>query len=162
MSKKIEIETLKYILARNIDEQRTVAGILNEIDLELQAEEAEKEEKPPPIKKQFVVLVSDPLGALVDKDLVGWVLQIPEDSSVATAAERIRRAAYEYNTTPKGARMRVRTIGEACEVVPARFLKGEDVWVKTKTPVMVVPVRNFIAKRGWVTNGTKNADAKGR
>ena len=141
---KIDIETLRFILQRNETDIRKVAEIMNEVELELKAEEEERALRPPPVKKQFVMLVSDSDGLLEDKDLVGWVAQIPEDDSVATTAGRIHSAAYEYNATPKGARMPVETVGEACEVVSAKLFKEQNVWIKSKTPLLVVPVNNAI------------------
>ena len=141
---KIDIETLRFILQRNETDVRKIAEIMNEIELELKAEEEEKALRPPPIKKQFVMLVSDPDGVLQDKDMVGWIAQIPEDDNVATAASRIHSAAYEYNSTPKGTRMPVETIGEACEVVPAKLFKEQNTWIKYKTPLLIIPVKNKI------------------
>jgi hypothetical protein len=141
---KIDVETLKFILQRNEPDIRKVADIMSEIEMELKAEEEEKANRPPPIKKQFSIVVSDADGLLAGKDLTGWVLQIPENDSVSIAPERLISAAYEFNTTPKGRRMPVETIGEACEVVSAKILKEHNIWVKTKAPVLVVPVSNKI------------------
>ena len=141
---KIDVETLKFILQRNEPDIRKVAGIMQEVEMELKAEEEEKANRPPAIKKQFVMLVSDPDGNLAGKDMTGWVVQIPEDDSVATTPTKIISAAYEFNTTPKGRRMPVETIGEACEVVTAKLFKEQKVWVKTKTPLLIVPVANKI------------------
>ena len=112
--------------------------------MELKAEEEEKANRPPPIKKQFSIILSDADGALKDKDIVGWVVQIPEDDSVSAAPSKIISAAYEFNTTPKGRRMPVETIGEACEAVSAKIFKEQNIWVKTKVPVLAVPVDNKI------------------
>ncbi len=141
---KIDIETLRFILQRNESDIRKVAEIMNEVELELKAEEEERALRPPPVKKQFVMLVSDPEGILDKKDMVGWIAQIPEDDSIATTASRIHSAAYEYNATPKGTRMPVETVGEACEVVSAKLFKEQNVWVKSKTPLLIVPVENKI------------------
>ena len=141
---KIDVDTLKFILQRNEPDIRKVADIMQDIELELKAQEEEKANRPPPVKKQFTVLLSDPDGSLAAKDITGWVVQIPEEESPATTAERIIRAAYEFNTTPKGRRMPVKTIGEACEVVTAKLLKEQQVWVKTKTPVLALAVNNEI------------------
>lgn len=141
---KIDIETLRFILQRNESDIRKVAEIMNEIELELKAEEEERALRPPPVKKQFVMLVSDSEGVLDEKDMVGWIAQIPEDDSIATTAGRIHSAAYEYNATPKGARMPVETVGEACEVVQAKLFKEQNVWVKSKTPLLIVPINNKI------------------
>ena len=103
-------------------------------------------DKPPAVKKQFVVLVSDPDGKMPKHDFVAWVLQIPENESVATTQDRIFRSSYDYNTTKKGQLLPVKTVGEAIENVPAKFFKEADVWVKTKTPVLVLKSDNQIPK----------------
>ncbi|MGB0744710.1 MAG: hypothetical protein ACPGSB_09305 [Opitutales bacterium] len=141
---KIDIETLKFILQRNETDIRKINEIMQDIEMELKAEEEERANRPPPVKKQFSIVLSDNEGILEDKDLTGWVVQIPEDDSVTVAPERIIRAAYEYNTTPKGRRMPVQTIGEACEAVTAKFFKEQNIWVKTKVPVLAVATPNQI------------------
>ena len=139
---KVDIDLVKMVLQRNNLDVRQVSQILEDINVEAAAQV--DEEKPPPVKKQFSILLSDPDGALDGKDLVGWVLQIPEEDSPHVAEERIFRSAYEFNTTPKGRRMHVKTVGEACEVVSARIFKEQKVWVKTKEPVIALTTRNKI------------------
>lgn len=141
---KIDVETLKFIVQRNEPDIRKVNEIMQEVEQELKAEEEERANRPPAVKKQFAVIISDPEGDLSDKDLTGWVVQIPEDDSVTVAPERIHRAAYEFNTTPKGRRMPVETVGEACEAVTAKFFKEQGVWIKTKIPVLAVTCPNKI------------------
>lgn len=141
---KVDLDIVKYVLERTEPlETRQIAGIIEQITKEQQMLDAEKP-KEPAVKKQFVMIVSDPHGELPEKDYVGWVVQIPEDDSPATTEERIHRAAYEFNTTPKGRRMPVETIGEACEAVSARIFKEEQIWVKTKEPVLLVKSNNKI------------------
>ena len=91
---KIDVETLKFILQRNETDIRKINDIMQEIQLELKAEEEERANRPPPVKKQFSIVLADNEGILEDKDLTGWVVQIPEDDSVTVAPERIIRAAY--------------------------------------------------------------------
>ena len=141
---KIDLDTLKFILQQNEPDEKTRADILKAIELELLAEEEEKALKPPAVKKQNVIMISDPNGELRDKDIVGWIAQIPEDDDILETVPRIHRAAYEFNTTPKGIRMPVETVGEACEVIQAKFFKEQNVWVKTKTPLLILPVDNKI------------------
>lgn len=141
---KIDVESLKHILQRNETDIRKINDIMHDIEMELQAEEEERANRPPPVKKQFSIVLADSEGALKEKDISGWVVQIPEEDSVTVAPERIIRAAYEYNATPKGRRMPVETIGEACEVVTAKFFKEQNLWVKTKVPVLAVPTANKI------------------
>ena len=148
---KIDTETLKLILQRNLSEDpgpRKINDILQDVNQELQQQEAEKEEKPPAVKKQFCIVITDPNRTLKPTDLVGWVVQIPEGDSPLTAPDRIIEAAYDYNQTPKGRRLPLETIGEACEVVSAKFFKEQEIWVKTKIPVEVVVTANRIPREG--------------
>lgn len=139
---KIDIETIKQILHRNESDIQKINSILEDLKQEILILEEERANRPPPVKKQFVVLLADADGTLTDRDITGWVLQIPEDDSTTSAPERIITAAYEYNTTPKGRRIPVQSVGEACEVVTAKLFKEQNVWVKTKTPVLAVAVPN--------------------
>lgn len=140
---KVDLDIVKYVMQQNEIDVRLVARIIEQVQKEAEMVAAENP-KEPPVKKQFAIMVSDPEGVMPPNDLVGWVLQIPEDDSPATTEERVVRAAYEFNVTPKGRRMPVQTIGEACEVVPTRLLKEQQVWVKTKEPVLILRTDNKI------------------
>ncbi len=141
MSKKVDFDLLKAVMQRQELDVRQIARIFEEINQELAAM-VDDDDKEPAIKKQFVILVSDPRGILTGKDLTGWVLQIAESESPATAEAGIIAATREFNTTPKGRRLPVKTIAEACEHVPSRFLKSHGVSVRTKEPVYVVATSN--------------------
>lgn len=133
------------ILKKNHLDPAVLRRVIEEMNLAVQPDPGE-EEKPPAVKKQSVLLVSDPAGRLPKSDFVGWVLQIPENESPATTQERIFRGAYDYNTTKKGRLYPAKTVGEALENVPAKFFKEADLWVKTKTPVLVLKTDNEIPK----------------
>lgn len=141
---KVEISTVAEILKKNDLSPAVLRRIIEEMNLAAQPEAGD--EKAPPIKKQFAVIVSDPEGKLPKHDFVAWVLQIPEEESVATTQDRILRAAYDFNASKKGRLLPVSTIGEAIENVPAGFFKEADLWVKTKTPVLVLTTSNEIPK----------------
>ena len=136
---KVDYSLVEKVLRLNIDEENTVHRILKQIQQENQEEEKEKK---PRIKRQFVIMVSDPEGEMPPKDFTGWVLQIPEEDSPATTEERLRRAAYDFNASPRGRKLPVMSIGETCESVTAKFLKEYKVDVKTKTPVQVLVTNN--------------------
>ncbi len=140
---KVDLELVKMVLQRNELEVRQVAQIIEDINGELAAQ-VEDEEKPPPVKKQFVMVVSDPEGRLEGVHLVGWVLQIPEDDSPYAATERLIRSAYEFNQTKKGRRLPVKTIAEVCEHVPAKIAKEQNLWIKTKEPILLVRSDNLV------------------
>ena len=139
---KVDTELVKMILQRNELDIRVVSRIMDDIEIEMK--NIVEEERPPPVKKQWCILISDPQGNLQGKDYTGWVVQIPEEDSPATVQERIIKAAYDYNVTPKGRRIPVQTIGEACEVVQARIFKEHNTWIKTKEPVLMLTTDNKI------------------
>lgn len=142
MSKKLTIEVIeKAARETGIDDahRRALLEMLADMTTEVD------EEKPPAIKKQFAILISDPAGVLPDCDLVGWVLQIGESESVMTTEERIANGAHLFNTTKKGRLMPVQTIGEAIENVPTKHFKEYGVWVKTRVPVLMLKTCNEIA-----------------
>jgi hypothetical protein len=141
---KIEVNKVAEILKKNEISPAILRRVIEEMNLAVQPDSAE--EKPPAIKKQWVILISDPDGRLPKHDFVGWVLQIPETESVATTPDRVFRSCYDYNTTKKGQLMPVKTVGEALEAVPAKFFKEADVWVKSKTPVLMLRTDNEIPK----------------
>jgi hypothetical protein len=142
---KIDVSKVAEILKKNQLDPAMLRRVIEEMNLAVQADPTE-EEKPPAVKKQFVLLVSDPEGRWPKHDFVGWVLQIPESESPATTQERIFRGVYDYNTTKKGHLYPAKTVGEAIENVPAKFFKESEVWVKTKTPVLVLKTDNQIPK----------------
>jgi hypothetical protein len=142
---KIDVNKVAEILKKNHIDPALLRKVVEEMNLAVQPDAGE-DEKPPAVKKQFVILVSDPEGKMPKTDLVGWVLQIPATESVVTTPDRIFRSSYDYNTTKKGQLLPVKTVGEAIENVPGKFFKEADVWVKTKTPVLVLKTDNDIPK----------------
>lgn len=141
---KVEIEQVVEVAKKNQATPELIRAIVDDLNI-LTAKDAD-EEKPPAVKKQFVILVSDPDGRLPDHEFAGWCLQIPENESPATTQERIFRAAYEYNTTKKGRLYPAKTVGEAIENIPAKHFKGVELWVKHKTPVLMLRTDNAIPR----------------
>ncbi|MDQ8202024.1 hypothetical protein [Pelagicoccus sp. SDUM812003] len=142
---KVSVELIHEVLSSNELEPEVIQKVLKQIEEQAAAEaEAEKANREPPVKKQFVMIVSDPRGTLPDEDYVGWVAQIPEDDNVGTTLEKLIRASYEYNISKKGRKYPVKSIGEACEAVGARFLKEQGIAIKTKIPVTVLKTDNKI------------------
>ena len=139
---KIDVEKLKYILHRNESDIQKINDILNDIATELQIEQAEKEARPPAVKKQFITLIADNDGQLLDQDFASWVVQIPEEANPQAVIDKIHQSAYTYNATPKGSRLPVKSIGETLESVSAKIFKENEVWVKTKIPVLAVSCKN--------------------
>jgi len=140
---KVDLDLVKFILQRNDIDVRKVNTIIEDIEQELKV--IQEENPPAPrVSKQFLILVSDPEGKIPSTDFTGWVFQMPEEDSPAVLESQIQKAAYDFNQTPKGRRLPVRTIGEACEAVPARIFKEHQLWVKTKEPVLILKTDNRI------------------
>ena len=142
---KVDIELVKLVLQRADLDARKVTQIIEDINFEAKNQVSD-EEKEKPVKKQYVVVVSDPNGRFTDADYVGWVLQIPDDENPASALEKIHKGAYDFNASPKGRRMPLKTIAEACEFGSAKIYKKHKVWVKTKEPVLIVRSNNKIPR----------------
>lgn len=142
----IDINQAAEIIKRHEVEAAKLRAIIEDMNVLAEAKAQQDDEKAPAVKKQFVVLVSDPDGRMPKHDFVAWVLQIPENESVATTQARVFRAAYDFNATKKGRLLPVKTVGEALECIPSKHLKDAEVWVKTKTPVLVLTTDNQIPK----------------
>lgn len=141
---KIEINQVAEILKRNKADASLLRAVVEEMNLLARAEA--EEEKPPALKKQHVIVVSDPDNRFPNEDFAGWVVQIPDNDSPVTTMERIFRATYEFNATKKGRLLPVKSVGEAIENVPAKIFKEAEVWVKTKNPVLVIKSDNLIPR----------------
>ena len=142
MAKKADIDLVKLMLKRNEIDSNKINKIIQEINSEIEAQQ--EEEKPKPVKKQYVVLASDPEGKLKGVELTGWVLQIPEDETPFKAFESLKKSAYDFNSTPKGRKLPLETIGEACECVSAKIAKENELWIKTKHPIFIQSIENKI------------------
>ena len=142
---KIQVSKVAEIMKKNAINPDVLRRVIEEMNQAAQPE-GTGEEAAPAIKKQFALVVSDPEGKIPKVDLVGWVVQIPDSESPATTLDRIFRSAYDFNTTKKGRLLPVKTVGEAIENVPAKFFKEAELWVKTKTPVLVIRTDNEIPK----------------
>lgn len=147
---KIEVSQVAEILKRHKLEPSVLREIVQEMN-EVSQPAADEDTKPPPLKKQFVVLLSDPQGKLPKSDLVGWVVQIPENASPHSTAERIFKGAYDYNASKRGRMLPVKSVGEALESAGAKYFKEAELWVKTKNPVSVVVTDNVLPKDEFKT-----------
>jgi len=162
MSKEeyIKLQAVVAALQETIDDQEKINEILDllsnatvAVDEVAKAEEgvdpAEEtgndEEGEPKPKQQFVMLVSDTTG-IITKDLVGWVLQIPEDDDVATVIDSIKTGAYNFNASKKGQKYPVSSIGQAITNVPNKFFKTNNLKIKTKEPIQIITTNNVLPR----------------
>lgn len=143
---KIEVAKVADVLRQNQLEPAAMRRILEALNKITEEAAAAEEQKPPAQKKQFVILVSDPDGVMPEHELAGWVLQLPKDASPLSLQERINKAAYDFNASCRGRKLPVENVGEALEGVPAKHFTEVEVWVKTKTPVLVLTTDNKLPK----------------
>lgn len=142
---KIEVNQVADILKKHKLEPALLREIVQEMN-EATQPAADDDIKPPAQKKQFVVLLSDPEEKLPKKDLVGWVVQIPESASPHSTVERIFKGAYDFNASKKGRMLPVKSVGEALESASAKYFKESELWIKTKLPVAVMVTDNVLPK----------------
>ena len=141
---KVDLDLLQFVLQRNSVDARLTAQILSDLQEQMKIEKMEEEVKEPRVKKKYDFVASDPEGVLDGRELVGWVVQIPEDQSEFSVEERIYAATYEYNRSKKGRRDPARTVGEACERVPAKMFRAQQIWVKNKEAAYLLPTDNVL------------------
>jgi hypothetical protein len=139
---KIDVSKVAEILKKN----QLDPAVLRRVIEEMNDVVAPETDAPPAVKKQFVILVSDPEGEFPKRDFAAWVLQIPEVESPVTTLERIYRGAYDYNATRRGRLFPATTVGDALENVPPKHFVGTELWVKTRTPVLVITTDNEIPR----------------
>jgi len=142
---KIDVNKVAEILKKNHVDPAVLRRVVEEMNLAVQPDPGEGEQAPP-VKKQYVILVSDPAEKLPKVDFTGWVLQIPQDESPASVQERLLKGVYDYNASKKGRLHPARTVGDAMEGVPGKFFRETELWVKTKEPVLVLRTDNEIPK----------------
>ncbi len=142
---KVSVDLIADVLQNNSFEPDMITKLLKEIEhqAEIVAEE-EKATREPPVKKQFVIVISDPRGLIPEEGFVGWIAQIPEVESPATTMERLERAAFEFNISKKGRKNPAKTVAEACEAVGSKFLKEQEISIKNKIPVTVLKTDNTL------------------
>lgn len=147
---KIEVSQVAEILKRHKLEPAILREIVQELN-EISQPATDDDLKPPPLKKQSVILLSDPQGRLPHSDLTGWVVQIPENASPHSTTDRIFKGAYDYNASKRGRLLPVKSVGEALESTGAKYFKEAELWVRTKTPVPVIVTDNVLPRDEFTT-----------
>ena len=134
---KVDIALVAHVAQQKLNpSSKELNAFLQELN---ERAEAQKTEKEPAVKKQYVFILSDPKGKFKgDTDYVGWVVQIPEDENPATALEKLHLGAYDFNRSAKGRRYPLGNVAEACEFGSAKIFKEHKIWIKSKEPVLVV------------------------
>lgn len=142
---KVEVDLVAEVLKDNELSEDQVMKIVRQLNRAADKLAAEAEaEKEPKSKQQFVMLLSDPHQNLPDFDMVGWVIQLPENDNPGVVNERLIKAGHHYNTTRRGRKHPCKTIAEVCEVVGGKIMKEHKIVVKTKLPVSAIVTDNVL------------------
>ncbi len=155
---KVELSECASALKRHPIPADIARKFLEELRHVAESKAAESEEKAPRIKKQQVIILSDPHGKLPKSEIVGWVVQIPEGDSPATALDRVYRSSYDFNASKRGQMNPVATFGEALESVGAKFFKEGSLWVQSKSPITCLVTDNSIPKDEAIHIDRRSAD----
>lgn len=144
---KVDLELVEIVLKRAKVETTQIAKIIEDIKNETEAAK-DAAEKEPAVKKQFVVVVNDPYGKIAETgfEYSGWVVQIPADDVPQSALQKLYYGAYDFNITPKGRRMPIKTIDEAVRFGSAKIYKEHKIWLKNKEPVLIMTTNGKLPK----------------
>ena len=144
---KVDIDLVEMVLKRSKVDSNQVARIIEDIKFESEAAK-ENSGKEPPVKKQFVFIVNDPYGKIAKTgfEFSGWVAQIPADDSPQSALQKLHYGAYDFNITPKGRKLPIKTIDEAVRFGSAKIYKEHKIWLKNKEPVLLIPTNGKLPK----------------
>ena len=136
---KVDIDLVEMVLKRSKVDSVQIAKILEDIKFETEAAK-ETGEKEPAVKKQFVFIANDPYGKIAETgfEFSGWVVQIPADDAPQSALQKLHFGAYDFNITPKGKKLPIKTIDEAVRFGSAKIYKEHNIWLKTKEPVLMI------------------------
>ncbi len=158
MSKEeyVQIEAVRQALEKVIESETEIEKVLEllsnatvQVDTAAEAtpevETETEEEGVPKPKMQNIILVSDPMG-VINCDLTGWVLKLPENEDCRSVVDLIKKAAYNFNASKKGRKYPVSTIGQSVDGVPSKFFKPYNLKIVTKEPVYVVTTDNVLPK----------------
>lgn len=161
MSKEeyVQLEAVREALEKVVKDETAIEKVLDLLsDSTVEVDQAKQQEPEavdesvegdesdePKIKKQFGILVSDKDG-MIQRDLVGWVFQMPENEDTRDVIEHIKKAAYNYNASKKGRKYPVGSIGSAIEGCGNKFFKPYNVSIKTKEPVLVITTDNVLPR----------------
>jgi len=75
------------------------------------------------------------------------VVQLLEDDDPREVADKIQEVSRAFNDSPKGKRVPVESFGDAVQSIPSKFFRESDLWIKTREPVRVIPVKNSLGRR---------------
>lgn len=161
---KVDIDTIKMILLRaaDIDDKRREQIIA---DIMFEARQTDGETKPPKPKTAFLGIINDPFGtiaAAAPKGVEGWIVQFPEERNPVDILDELTFAAGDFNLTPKGMRMPLKTFAETLEFLPAKLAKEHGISIKTRDRVYFAcaPRRLFEPTEAGTPAPTGDEDGK--
>ena len=139
---KADIEIVKETMIHHQIDEPKAQEIIDDLKKVIEEELAARA---PAVKKQYGVIVSDPLGHIPPNSVfTGWVFQMEEEDNVADGLRRVHTTVFDFNQTKKGQRTPIRTVGGAMEIISGTLFKENGIIPKTKEPVCVLVTDNKI------------------
>lgn len=137
----IKLEEIQEVLKQ---QKVAVDVIVKIIDKLREVEEDKKADKEvgPKAKNQLVSVIFDK-DKVLKGDFTAAIFQIEEGAAPAAVIDRVKAAAQQYNASKKGRKSSVSSFAQALDM-PRKFLKAEQVLVKTKQPILVVVSDNTL------------------
>lgn len=130
------LEALKVAAVSDGQKETVLTELKKAAAEEAQAAESQPANEPK-TKNSFTVFLSDESGALAGRDLVGWIVQHPEDLGAAQVEEKLRFVLESYSTTRKARSFPVKSTGEFFETIPDTHFKAIDLSRKTRDPIVI-------------------------
>ena len=127
------IESLKRVAKLD---PKVLIAIETDLEKKIEETQAEKGSNGPKAKNQFVCVVLDPENH-VKGDITAFVTQIPETDDAGTALDRLHKAAYEFNSSPKRRGSPITNLGDIGRT-KRKHTKVANIMLKTKEPVRVL------------------------
>jgi hypothetical protein len=115
-----------------------------ENDLEKKVEEIAADKEPgTKTRNQHVIVLLDPEGH-VKGDVTGYVTQFPADQDAGTALDKLHKAAYEFNASPKRKGQAITNLGDIGRAKRRHFKDSGIKLVGGKEPLRVLVSRGPI------------------
>lgn len=137
----MKLDDVIMVLTQNSVPATTIKQIESDLKQIQQEERAEKAEKDPKGKNQWVVVAHSPTNDI--NNMQAWVMQIGVDDMPNSVLTKVQTAAKRYNSmTRKGKKCPVKDFSSAIQFVQRKFSKEEGYNPKNKTAVQVILTDN--------------------
>lgn len=142
---KLALEDIQQALKAVQVEPEQQIKVLNYLQEVIKEHEEHKQDNAAPkAKNEFGVVLYDTNNELNGKEFTASIYTILQGDNHNTVLNRISSAVREQNEAAKRKRNVINSIGTAFQFLKRRFIKEQNVNIKTKVPVRVIISNNQI------------------